>query len=98
LLFALHFCRFDQKYNTVIKAVLYTADVLLELGQEVCGEGLSGTGKANTHMSDSLCPQGDSNTLPWKPGELHQHQIPGIKSVMFAVLGNFMYPYVYIKA
>jgi hypothetical protein len=68
------------------------------LGQEVCSEGLSGTGKANSHTSVSLCPRQDSSTLPWKPGELHQRQIPGIKSVIFAVFETLMYPYAYIKA
>jgi hypothetical protein len=37
-----------NRNNTVIKTVLYTADVLLELGQEVYCEGLSGTEKTNT--------------------------------------------------
>jgi hypothetical protein len=62
--------------NAVIRAVL--CSLLLDLEQELCSEELSGTGKANTHVCASMCPQQDSNTFPWKRVESYLNiKFPG---------------------
>jgi hypothetical protein len=96
------FCLYDTSAvqstkNAVIKAVL--CNLPLDVGQELCSDGLSSTGKANTHVCASICHQQDSNTFPWKRVESYLNiKFPGGESVIFALFETLMYPCLFRKA
>lgn len=91
MVFARHFCCSEQKECSNKSSFMWlTADVLLDLVQELCSEVLSGTGKANTRVCASLCPQQDSNTFPWKRVESYLNiKFPGREICDVYCLRNF---------